>query len=112
MELLSLRSRVFSNTRTICVWLPPDYHNIVNRSRRNPVFYFVESRYRTSGDVGLAEASYGGAIVVYTAIEKPGRYKWSLIESPSLYISDDILLRSVEGFRCGSGTGGSRLLSG
>ena len=59
----------------------------------------VESRYRTSGAIGLAGASYGGAIAVYTAMENPGRYKWLLIESPSLYIARDILLRRAEGFR-------------
>ena len=183
MEFLTLRSRVFSNTRTIRVWLPPSYHDAIERNHRYPVFYFtdgiaafdgrkldkvagelvaagkipatifvgidnggstresrnrgsdraneylpypdssleppvptphgklfptffetevrplVESRYRTSGDVGLAGASYGGAIAVYTAMEKPGAYKWLLIESPSLYIADDILLRRAESFR-------------
>jgi len=183
IELLTLRSKIFANTRSIRVWLPPGYHHAANRSRRYPVFYFtdgvaafdgrrldvlareliragkipptifvgidnggstresknpgsdradeylpfpddslvppvpaphgklfptffetevrplVESRYRASGDIGLAGASYGGAIAVYTAMENPGRYKWLLIESPSLYIADDILLRRAESFR-------------
>jgi predicted alpha/beta superfamily hydrolase len=183
MEFLTLHSRVFSNTRTIRIWLPPGYHDPAQRNRRYPVFYFtdgiaafngrkldkvaarlvaagkipptifvgidnggstresknpgsdraneylpypddslvppvpnpqgqlfppflekevrplVESRYRTNGEAGLAGASYGGAISVYTAMENPGRYKWLLIESPSLYIADDILLRNAEKFQ-------------
>ena len=183
VELLTLRSRIFSNTRFIRVWLPPGYHQAENRARRYPVFYFtdgvaafdgrkldiiagelvragkipptlfvgvdnggstresrnpgsdrareylpfpddtlvpavpapqgkrfpafletevrplVESRYRANGEIGLAGASYGGAIAVYTALENPGRYKWLLIESPSLYIADHILLRRAESFR-------------
>jgi len=183
LELLTLRSKIFANTRAVRVWVPPGYHNAANRTRRYPVFYFtdgvavfhgrrldviarelirngkipptifvgidnggstresknpgsdraneylpfpddtleppvptphgklfpaffetevrplVESRYRTSGAIGLAGASYGGAIAVYTAMENPGRYKWLLIESPSLYIARDILLRRAEGFR-------------
>ena len=183
MEFLTLRSRVFSNTRTIRVWLPPGYNDPSERTRRYPVFYFtdgiaafdgrkldkvagdlmrggkipptifagidnggstresehpgsdraneylpypdssleppvphphgklfpaflenevrplVESRYRINGEVGLAGSSYGGAIAVYTAMEKPGHYKWLLIESPSLYIADEVLLRSAEKFQ-------------
>jgi len=183
MESLTLRSTMFSNTRTIRVWLPPGYSNPDQRHRTYPVFYFtdgvaafhgreldkvaaklvaagkipptifvgidnggstresknpssdraneylpypdssleppvpephgklfpqfletevrpfVESHYRTNGDVGLAGASYGGAIAIYTVMENPGRYKWLLIESPSLYIADDVLLRRAEGFK-------------
>jgi enterochelin esterase-like enzyme len=180
VETLVLHSKVFANTRTIRVWLPPEYHKQV--SRNYPVFYFtdgvaafqgrrldriaatltaegkipptifvgidnggstreskhpgtdraneylpypdgflkpplpvphgnlfpkfletevrplVESRYRTSGGVGLAGASYGGAVAVYTAIEKPGQFKWLLIESPSLYIGNGILKRRATEF--------------
>lgn len=183
LELLTLRSTIFSNTRTIRVWLPPGYHAPEHRGHRYAVFYFtdgvaafdarqldkiadelvakgkipptlfvgidnggstresknpgsdradeylpypddslrpplknphgklfpaflekevrplVEARYRTSGEVGLAGASYGGAIAVYTAMENPGTYQWLLIESPSLYIADNILLRRAERFR-------------
>jgi len=157
MESLTLRSTMFSNTRTIRVWLPPGYSNPDQRHRTYPVFYFtdgvaafhgreldkvaaklvaagkipptifvgidnggstresknpssdraneylpypdssleppvpephgklfpqfletevrpfVESHYRTNGDVGLAGASYGGAIAIYTVMENPGR---------------------------------------
>lgn len=183
LELLTLRSKIFSNTRTIRVWLPPGYHAAEHRDHRYPIFYFtdgiaafdarqldkiagelvatgkipptffvgidnggsaresknpgsdraneylpypddslepplknpqgkrfpvffekevrplIEARYRTNGEVGLAGASYGGAIAVYTAMENPGGYKWLLIESPSLYIADNILLRRAEKFR-------------
>lgn len=180
VELLTLHSRVFSNTRTIRVWLPPGYHQPASARRRYPVFYFtdgiaafhgrhlasvaaelilsgeippcifvgidnggstresknpgvdraneylpfpdeflkpslpnpqgklfpeffqkevrplVESRYRTNGKVGLAGASYGAAITLYTAMKKPEAYRWLLLESPSLYISHDALLHLSE----------------
>jgi predicted alpha/beta superfamily hydrolase len=183
MELLTLRSKIFANTRTVRVWLPPGYQEEAQRTHRYPVFYFtdgvaafrgrqldrvaekltksgkivptifvgidnggstkeskdpgsdraneylpypddslqppvpsphgklfpafletevrplVESRYRTTDEVGLAGASYGGAIAVYTVMENPGRYRWLLIESPSLYIGGDELLHRAEIFR-------------
>jgi enterochelin esterase-like enzyme len=182
LELLTLRSKIFANTRTIRVWLPPAYHQYSQRARRYPVFYFtdgiatfhgrqldriaeqltrsgkippaifvgmdnggstkesknpgsdraneylpypddtlrppvpspqgklfpafleqevrplVESRYRTTSAIGLAGASYGATIVVFTAMEHPGRYQWLLLESPSLYIAEDILLRRAKTF--------------
>lgn len=183
MELLSLHSRVFSNTRTIRVWLPPEYFDKRQEGTRYPVFYFtdgiaafhgrqldrvaseltrvgkipamifvgidnggstresknpgsdraneylpfpdeslqppvpkpqgklfpvflekevrplVDQHYRTNEIAGLAGSSYGGAIAVYTAMENPGRYRWLLIESPSLYIANDELLHRAEKFR-------------
>ena len=183
IELLTLRSRVFGNTRTIRVWLPPGYNDEKRKSERYPVFYFtdgvaafhgrqlgqiaaeltkaaklpptifvgvdnggsthesknpgsdraneylpypdetleppvpnphgklfpaflesevrplVEKRFRTTKDAGLAGASYGAAVVVYTAMENPGRYRWLLIESPSLYIGANELLRRAQTFR-------------
>jgi predicted alpha/beta superfamily hydrolase len=182
MVLLTLRSKIFANTRTIRVWLPPEYRD-PPRKRRYPVFYFtdgiatfhgrqldriakrlilshqipptifvgidnggstlesknpgsdraneylpypdpsllppvpnpqgklfpafleqevrplVEARYRTTGAIGLAGSSYGAAIVLFTALENPGRYQWLLLESPSLYIGDEALLRQSETFR-------------
>jgi enterochelin esterase-like enzyme len=176
-DLLTLRSKIFHNTRTIRVWLPPEYRDPDQPQRRFPVFYFtdgvatfhgreldrvagdlirnkqipptifvgidnggstleskhpgsdraneylpypdefltpplrnpqgklfpsfledevrplVESRYRTTDEVGLAGSSYGAAIALYTVIERPGHYKWLLLESPSLYISNDELLK-------------------
>jgi predicted alpha/beta superfamily hydrolase len=55
----------------------------------------VESRYRTENSVGLAGASYGAAIALYTILERPGKYRWLLLESPSLYVDSDHLLRSA-----------------
>jgi imidazolonepropionase-like amidohydrolase/predicted alpha/beta superfamily hydrolase len=175
VEILTLHSKIFNNTRNLRVWLPPDYPN--QPDRKFPVFYFtdgvavfhgrelasiadklirnreippaifvgidnggstpesknpgtdraneylpypdefltpplphpqgkrfpafledevrplIESRYRTNGEVGLAGASYGGAIALYTVLERPGHYRWLLLESPSLYIANDELLR-------------------
>ncbi|MBZ5657748.1 MAG: hypothetical protein LAO56_20990 [Acidobacteriia bacterium] len=180
MELLTLRSKIFANTRTIRVWLPPAYHQASQRERKYPVFYFtdgiatfhgrrldriakqlilsrkipptifvgidnggstreskspgsdraneylpypddsllppvpspqgklfpafleqevrplVESRYRTTSTIGIAGASYGAAIALFTVMEHPGRYQWLLLESPSLYIANDALLRRSE----------------
>jgi predicted alpha/beta superfamily hydrolase len=53
----------------------------------------IESRYRTNGEIGLAGSSYGGAIALYTVLERPNHYRWLLLESPSLYIANDELLR-------------------
>ncbi len=39
---LSLTSRVFDNTRTIRILLPPGYHDPANAARRYPVFYFTD----------------------------------------------------------------------
>jgi predicted alpha/beta superfamily hydrolase len=58
----------------------------------------VESKYRTQDAVGLAGASYGAAIALYTILERPGRYRWLLLESPSLYIDNDHLLRRAAQF--------------
>jgi predicted alpha/beta superfamily hydrolase len=179
-ELLTLHSRVFSNTRTIRVWLPPGYSSPSSAARRYPVFYFtdgiavfhgrlldriaaqlitagqippaifvgidnggstresknpgtdraneylpfpdqflapplpnpkgklfpdffthevrplVESRYRVNGEIGLAGSSYGAAIALYTVLQDPAAYRWLLLESPSLYINNDHLLRLSE----------------
>jgi predicted alpha/beta superfamily hydrolase len=177
VEILTLRSRIFANTRSLRVWLPPDYQDPKQPDRKYPVFYFtdgiavfhgreldrvakdlirdrkippaifigidnggstlesknpgsdraneylpypdefltpplphpqgklfpsfleeevrplVESRYRTNGEVGLAGSSYGGAIALYTVLERPGHYRWLLLESASLYIANHELLR-------------------
>lgn len=178
VDLLTLHSNIFGNTRTIRVWVPSGYDNASQLKSSYPVFYFtdgiaafhgrrldaiatqliksgkipatifvgvdnggstlesknpgsdraneylpypddflipavptphgsqfpdfleqevrplVESRYRIQQDaVGLAGASYGAAIALYTIMERPGRYRWLLLESPSLYIDNDRLLR-------------------
>ena len=177
VEILTLRSKIFNNTRNVRVWLPPDYQDQNQSDRKFPVFYFtdgvavfhgrgldsiaeklirnreippaifvgidnggstresknpgtdraneylpypdefltpplphpqgkhfpafleeevrplIESRYRTNGEIGLAGSSYGGAIALYTVLERPNHYRWLLLESPSLYIANDELLR-------------------
>jgi predicted alpha/beta superfamily hydrolase len=183
VEQLTLHSKVFLNTRTIRVWLPPGYSDPTRATLRYPVFYFtdgtatfhgrkldqvaeklvrqgkipptifvgidnggsaleskspgidraneylpypdetfspplasphgklfpeflerevrplVESRYRTRPAIGLAGSSYGAAIALYTVLERPDTYRWLLLESPSLYIGNDELLRRAGGFR-------------
>jgi len=183
LDLLTLHSNIFSNTRTIRVWVPSGYDDASQSKSNYPVFYFtdgiaafhgrhlnvtasgliksnkipaaifvgidnggstlesknpgsdraneylpypddflipavptphgsrfpdfleqevrplVESRYRTQkGAVGLAGASYGAAVVLYTVLERPGTYRWLLLESPSLYIDNDRLLRRAVHF--------------
>jgi predicted alpha/beta superfamily hydrolase len=178
LDMLTLHSSIFGNTRTIRVWLPSGYDDASQSKSNYPVFYFtdgiaafrgrhldvtarqlinsgqipatvfvgidnggstleskspgsdraneylpypddslipavpkphgnqfpefleqevrplVESRYRINPDeVGLAGASYGAAIVLYTVLERPGKYRWLLLESPSLYVDNDHLLR-------------------
>ena len=182
IDLLTLHSKIFGNTRTIRVFLPPGYDDTSQAQSRYPVFYFtdgiatfhgrqldstaerliragtipaaifvgidnggstreskhpgwdraneylpypdsflvpplpapqggrfpdfleqevrslVESRYRTQDAVGLAGASYGAVIALYTILERPGKYQWLLLESPSLYIDNDHLLRRAAQF--------------
>ena len=182
IDLLTLHSKIFGNTRTIRVWLPPGYDDPAQAQAKYPVFYFtdgiatfhgrnldstaeeliragkipatifvgidnggstvesknpgsdraneylpypdeflipaipvphgsqfpdflerevrplVESKYRTQEAVGLAGASYGAAIALYTILERPGTYRWLLLESPSLYIDNDHLLRRAAQF--------------
>jgi len=182
-ELLTLHSTIFANSRTIRVWLPPQYHDPSQRGRKYPVFYFtdgiaafhgrkldviagrlirsgkiaptifagidnggstlesknpgsdraneylpypddslappvpnpegkrfpeflekevrplVERLYRTSNDICIAGASYGGEIALFTIMERPGNYRWLLLESPSLYVGNDALLHRAETFR-------------
>src|SRR5579863_9273741 len=43
-QLHELRSRVFSNTRLVRVWLPPGYRNSENRDRQYPVFYLNDGQ--------------------------------------------------------------------
>ncbi|MBS1805988.1 MAG: alpha/beta hydrolase [Acidobacteria bacterium] len=179
IELLTLSSRVFSNTRTIRVWLPPGYSEAASSKRTYPVFYFtdgvavfharqldriageliaarrmpavifvgidnggstreskspgtdraneylpfpdqylqpplptphgkefpaffenevrplVERRYRTNGKIGLAGSSYGAVIALYSAMQHPKGFRWLLLESPSLYVDNDALLKTA-----------------
>lgn len=180
MELITLRSKVFSNTRTIRVWLPPGYNSSSSTRRRYSVFYFtdgfavfhgreldriaselvaaheipptifvgidnggstresknpgtdraneylpfpdeflkpplpnpqgrlfpeffehevrplIETRYRTNGEIGIAGSSYGAVIALFTILKDPAKYQWLLLESPSLYVDHDRLLKLSE----------------
>jgi predicted alpha/beta superfamily hydrolase len=40
IETFELTSKIFGNTRTIRVLLPPEYHELKNLDRQYPVFYF------------------------------------------------------------------------
>jgi len=177
VELLTLHSGVFSNTRTIRVWLPQGYNDPDSSRRKYAVFYFtdgiavfhgreldriageltaqhripptifvgidnggstreskepgsdraneylpfpdefleppvpnpqgklfsafferevrplIEKRYRTNGEIGIAGSSYGGLIALYSVLQNPKEYKWLLLESPSLYVGQDALLK-------------------
>ncbi|HEY8716749.1 MAG TPA: alpha/beta hydrolase-fold protein [Candidatus Acidoferrum sp.] len=182
IEEVSLASKVFHNTRTLRVLLPPHYHDPASRSQKYPVFYFtdgiavfhgrqldhiasnlmrtgkippmifvgidnggstresrnpgtdraseylpfedkflepplpnpqgrlfpqfledevrpaIDGKYRTTKEAGLGGASYGAEIALYTAMERPGHYRWLYLESPSLYVHDDALLHRAQDF--------------
>jgi predicted alpha/beta superfamily hydrolase len=183
LDLLTLHSNIFGNTRTIRVWLPAGYDDASQSKSDYPIIYFtdgiatfhgrhldatasqliksgkipaiifvgidnggstlesknplsdrtneylpypddsfipaiptphgnqfpdfleqevrplVESRYRIRRSaIGLAGASYGAAIVLYTVLERPGKYRWLLLESPSVYVDNDHLLRRAAQF--------------
>jgi predicted alpha/beta superfamily hydrolase len=183
VEELTLTSKIFRNTRTIRVFLPPRYSDSAQINRRYPVFYFtdgiavfhgrklvqiakalieedqippmifvgidnggstresknpgsdraneylpfqdtflqpplpspqgglfpkflaeevqpmIDSKYRTSQEIGLGGSSYGAEIALYTVMAQSGRYRWLYLESPSLYVHNDELLRRSENFK-------------
>ena len=58
----------------------------------------IDSSFRTISSgrcTGLAGASYGGAITLYTAMQFPDRLGFALIESPSLHIGDGRMLKDA-----------------
>lgn len=60
------------------------------------VMPFIEQRYRIAPEAkntGVGGSSMGGAIALYTAIKRPGVFGRVLIESPSLFIGNQKLLR-------------------
>jgi enterochelin esterase-like enzyme len=62
------------------------------------VIPLVDRAFRTTtgdGAVGLAGASYGAAVALYTALRHPGRIGRLLLESPSLHIGDGKLLNDA-----------------
>jgi predicted alpha/beta superfamily hydrolase len=67
------------------------------------VMPFINATYRTKvgpENTGLGGSSYGGAVALYTAITRPGVIGRLLLESPSIYISDNQLIR--DGQACNS----------
>jgi predicted alpha/beta superfamily hydrolase len=44
LETFALTSKVFDNTRTARVFLPPGYHDAANRERRYPVLYMLDGQ--------------------------------------------------------------------
>lgn len=70
--------------------------------RRYPTFLleellpWIEERYRVlpgAGHRGLGGSSLGGAVALYTAMTRPGSFGRLLVESPSLFIAGQQILR-------------------
>jgi enterochelin esterase-like enzyme len=64
------------------------------------VIPLVDRTFRTNtgdGSVGLAGASYGAAVALYTALQHPNRVGRLLLESPSLHIGEGKLLNDAAG---------------
>ena len=62
------------------------------------VMTYVNARYRTAHDAahtGIGGSSYGGLISAYTMLARPGVFGRVLIESPTLQIYDNQLLRML-----------------
>jgi enterochelin esterase-like enzyme len=78
------------------------------RGKRYPEFLisevmpFVQDRYRIARgaeNTGLGGSSMGGLISLYTVIDRPGMFGRLLLESPSLFISNRLLLKYSHAFR-------------
>jgi predicted alpha/beta superfamily hydrolase len=66
------------------------------------VMPFINRSYRTRTDpesTGLGGSSYGAVAALYTIISRPGVFGRALLESPSLYISDNRLLKDSANVR-------------
>jgi predicted alpha/beta superfamily hydrolase len=62
----------------------------------------IDGKFRTDPQgcaIGLAGSSYGGLIVLYTALKYPDRIGGVLVESPSLHIGSGQLLRNARASR-------------
>ena len=60
---------------------------------------FVNARYRTrtnANATGIGGSSYGAVAALYAVITNPGVFGRLLLESPSLYVSDDQLIKDSE----------------
>jgi enterochelin esterase-like enzyme len=80
-------------------WTTPDAP--LPRGDRLPAFFFdevvplVDGRFRTrtgAGETGLAGDSFAGVAALYTALARPGRLGFLLVESPSLHVGNGRLL--------------------
>jgi predicted alpha/beta superfamily hydrolase len=78
--------------------LPAPHGRLFPKFLTEEVWPLIENRYRTTNEIGLGGSSYGAEIALYTVMEQPGRYHWLYLESPSLYVHDDELLRRAEAF--------------
>ncbi len=66
------------------------------------VMPFVRERYRVTRnpeDIGLGGSSLGSVIALFSAMDRPGAFGRLLLESPSLYIANRLLLKSSRTFR-------------
>ena len=66
------------------------------------VIPFVEKNYPVkigAANRGLGGSSYGGLITLYTALARPDEFGQLLIESPSLYVSDQEILKKCDSVR-------------
>lgn len=65
---------------------------------RNEVMPFVERTYpaaRGAANTGLGGSSYGAVAALYTSLVHPGVFGRLLLESPSLYVGNQFLLRKA-----------------
>jgi enterochelin esterase-like enzyme len=44
IEIVPLKSAVFSNERNLRIWLPPGYHDVANASKTYPVLYLFDGQ--------------------------------------------------------------------
>lgn len=105
LRIHQLASKIFDNTRSIRVLLPPGYDAAENRSKRYPVLYmldgqnlFVNKEYRTltgHGNTALGGSSYGGVATLYALMARPTTFGYGLIESPSIWVGMGQLIRDT-----------------
>jgi predicted alpha/beta superfamily hydrolase len=65
----------------------------------NEVMPLIRKKYRVAPgpqNTGLGGSSYGGAVTLYTVLMHPGVFGKALIESPSLLIGNEQLLKDAE----------------
>jgi predicted alpha/beta superfamily hydrolase len=64
----------------------------------NEVMPLINKTYRTEtgrSNTGLGGASYSALIALYTAIHRPGKIGFLLLESPSIYVYNQKILKEV-----------------